>query len=189
MNIRVVNITHERGAAGSFLDLGPEFKNAIVRAGGSWQGAVGDSIPQMFQDWAARGLVRILDATNGETLFGAAQDITPRSVSPFREMGASRDIMDEEPDMDEAVEAMLPTQAGKRIVERGAHMPDNRQVQSPDRRASVSLAETTTEVGHVHDPLSPIPGNTPRNVDDSDAFTIKAPRYNSVGSVVGSGRP
>lgn len=183
MQIRVTNITNEITPAGEFIDLGPSFGNYLLRAGASWQGEVGEAVPQLFIQWAAKGKVRVVRASDQEPMYGPVADITPKTVSPFREMNSAQDSIDEEePDLEEAVEAALPVQTGSR----GSHLPSTEQVYNAAPKVRVSLGETANEVGKAVDTdISPIPGDRPRSVDDSDKFTVKAPNYQAVGAVVG----
>jgi hypothetical protein len=182
MQIRVTNITNEITPAGEFIDLGPSFGNYLLRAGASWQGEVGESVPQLFIEWATKGKVRVVRASDQEPMYGPVADITPKTVSPFREMNSVQDSIDEEePDLEEAVEAALPVQTGSR----GSHMPSTEQVYAAAPKVRVSLGETVNDVNVVDNDISPIPGDRPRNVDNSDKFTVKAPSYQAVGGVVG----
>ena len=180
MQIRVTNITGELSPAGEFLDLGPQFNSYLLRAGASWQGEVGEAVPQLFVEWATKGKLRIVRATDGTPLYGPITDLTPKTIAPFREMNSSEDdpFGEEIPNLDEAVEAKLQTQAT------GSHLPSTQQIAAPKVR--VSLGSTAENPGKtVVDTISPIPGDRPRSVDDSEQFTIKAPSYRAVGGVVG----
>lgn len=180
MHIRVTNITSELSPAGEFLDLGPVYSNFLLRAGASWQGEVGDYVPQLFIDWAAKGKVRVVSAQSGDPLYGPISDLTPKTIAPFRELSPAEDdpFGEETPDMDEAVEANLRTQAT------GGHMPSTQQIDQPKIRVSLGTTQNSTQ--KLYDgSLSPIPGDRPRSIDDSEKFTVKAPNYHSVGSVVG----
>lgn len=170
---RIVNTTNIDGR-GSFLDLGSEHQGIILPAGKSTSLELA-YIPQLLMDWAEQGKIKIYDAETGEAAAGtSAVDISRGAVAPVGEVSASEfDIGEDEPDLNEAIPAALPSRAN------GAHMPDNAQ----QSRAKVTLGHENEE--YPSDEISPIPGDRPRSIDDSAKFTVKAPRAQGVGGILG----
>jgi len=187
--IRVTNITRNPGAC--FLDPGEKYGNKLIAPGHSmFFDCPNGNYPECTDAWIQNKQVRIEDANSGTLLSGApiSGEITPGLVSPVRPMSGSRDddmdpFGEDDINLDDAREAVLPGQlAGHSPVENRAPMrPDTRQMQG---NARVSLG-TRDEGNVVAGELSPIPGDRPRSVDESDKFTIKAPRSHSVGAVIG----
>jgi hypothetical protein len=173
---RVTNITHQTNPPGFFLDPGETFGNRILGATKSMLVEYQHELPDIFQEWAKKHWVTIHDAKDGSVLAGPiAGEITPGAVSPVREMSGADDLEDDEPDLADAREAVL-TRATP------GHAPDTRQVQEQPK-VRVTLG-TETE-SHSVLGMSPIPGDRPRSIDDSEKFTIKAPRSQGVGGVLG----
>lgn len=189
--IMVTNITQKFGGAGEFLDPGEKYGNRILGPGRSMQlDCPGGVLPEVLEVWGRR--VSVHDATTGIEVLGTSGELTPGSVSPVREMAGDVDgdpkkddfLEDEEPNMDEmehALEARMPgTFGGERT---GAISGDLRQQSGPGQRARVSLGSRNEEV--VGGEISPIPGDRPRDLDNSAQYTIKAPRAQHVGGIIG----
>ena len=117
---------------------------------------------------------------------------------------------EDEPDLNLAVDATLPPLQGMPGVAlglaahgrppgpgevEGAHMPERpgQPKIAPhhvhDRvRVSESAAKVDTSRVDTNNELSPIPGEVPRSLDNSAAFTIRAPRHVGPGAVISSKR-
>lgn len=188
--ILVTNVSQKRGGAGKFLDPGESYGNKVIGPGRSMTfDCPGGVLPDVIQIWGAD--CAVYDASNGVEVFGhAGGEITPGSVAPVREMAATYDgdpksdsfLDEEEPDLDGAVDAIMPSHlVGQSPRERtGPISGDLRQQQV---RAKVSIGKRSDEV--IGGELSPIPGDRPHDLDNSAQYTIKAPRVQHVGSVIG----
>lgn len=188
--IVVTNITQKAGGAGYFLDPGEGYGNKIIGPGRSMTfDCPGGHMPDILQVWG--NAVTVHDASNGVEILGSGGgELSPGLVSPVREMAGERDLdpdnedflNDEEPSLDEAIDANMPNRlAGHSPNERGGPIAGDLRQQSS--RTKVSLGTRTDEV--VGGELSPIPGDRPRDLDNSQQYTIKAPRANHVGGIVG----
>lgn len=168
---RVKNTTHKKHPPfGYFLDHESKLfgadKSIVIDA-------PDEVLPDTIQKWADEGLVSVADMTSGEIINGEAQSIVTAGTRVNEASGQEYDDGDElgfDPEL--AKEATLPN---------GAHMPSIQQM--PAAKARVTLGTETENHGNT-DSLSPIPGDRPRSVDDSDQFTIRAPRSQQVGAVV-----
>jgi len=174
---RIVNVTNLTGGRGNFLDLGEISSGVFIPPGKSVTVEL-SYIPQILRDWAEAGNVRIHNDTTGQIEMGPSADISRSMVAPVGEVSATElDIGEDEPDLAEAVPAALPHQADTRS--NGAHLPDNSQ----QSRAKVTLG--SQDESYPVDAISPIPGDRPRSIDDSEKFTVKAPRTQGVGGIMG----
>lgn len=183
--ILVTNVTQRNGSAGHFLDPGEAFGNKLLGPGRSmYFDCVNGHLPDIIERWG--DAVTVHDAASGDALSGpVAHEISRGVVSPVREMtgtqdGVEDDFMDgEELNLDDAVQAVIPSRL---TDERTAPIAGSlRQQQAP--RARVSLGSRNEEV--IGGEISPIPGDRPRNLDDTERFTVKAPRSHAVGAVIG----
>jgi hypothetical protein len=180
--VLVTNVTQRNGGAGFFLDPGEKYGNKLLGPGRSmYFDCVGGHMPDFISHWG--DAITVHDATSGDVLVGPASgELTPKAVSPVREMtGTDDDFLDEEPSLDEAQEAFMP----HRLTEESTApiRGDISQMSKP--RAKVSLGSRGDET--IGASLSPIPGDIPRDLDDSSKYTIKAPRSHAVGAVIGTG--
>lgn len=191
--LKVTNITRKLGGAGKFLDPGSDFGNVLIAPGKSMLfTAIDGTVPPQIQYWVEKGYVSVHNAATGDLLHGeiASGEITPGNISPVREATApsleKSDIdalFDEEPDLNDALEAVMP----EGIEGTGPIKGDIRQLsQPPIQRAKVSMGRREEEV--IGGELSPIPGDRPRNLDDTEKFTVRAPRSHAVGGVISSGK-
>ena len=145
-------------------------------------------IPQLLEEWAAKKWVKWVDADDKTPVTKETETvITP---GPLSEAKASEvDALDELDDGDIvdfsiAKEAALPGDAG---VEKSGPVPlqpiNQTHVEEPSKgRAKVSLG--SEDKMNMAETVSPIPGDRPRSIDNSDAFTVRAPRHNGPGAVV-----
>lgn len=182
--ILVTNVSQKFGGAGMFLDPGEAYGNKILGPGRSMHlDCPGGVLPDLLQIWGKN--VAVYDASNGMEVLGhVSGELTPGIVAPLREMAGQIDgdpkkgeffLDEEEPDLDGAIDAVMPSHMA------GPISGDLRQQSGP--RAKVSLGSRSDEV--VGGELSPIPGDRPRDLDNSQQYTIKAPRAQHVGGIVG----
>lgn len=179
---RVVNVTHQKTPRGHFLDFG-EKANKILGAGKQTviQAESYEMLPDFVHDWVATGQAKVFNATGGEQLSGSVSgEITPASLNPAREVRGEEfpdvdDFTEDEPDLSTALDAALPHEQG------GAISQSTAQMASPKAKVSLGLE---TESYQANDGLSPIPGDRPRSVDNSDAFTVRAKGGKHVGGVI-----
>lgn len=182
--VRVTNITKRAGGPGHFLDPGDKFGNRMIAPGHSMLFECKDGhVPDCVDEWLATNSVMVEDAMNGNLIAGPVSgEISPGQISPVREMTGADDDDDlfgeNDIDLNEAREAQFP---GNDIITENTD-PIRGNI-SQQRRARVSLG--SRDEGSGGQGLSPIPGDIPRSVDESDQFTIKAPRSHSIGTVIG----
>jgi len=178
---RVTNVTNlALGSRGHFLQMDETYQNRTIPVGGNivLKAEFYELLPQYIQEWAAKNWVRLYDMTavEGDGYIAglrAGGEITPSSINPIKEMKGSDLIEDDEVDLTEAFEAELKTsESTGPIVESTSQM-----------QPSVKITQALQEERHSHD-LSPIPGETPKTLDDSEKFTVRAPRSKQPGSVV-----
>lgn len=176
--VLVTNITQKNGGAGYFLDPGEAYGNKLIGPNRSMTvDCPGGHIPEFVQTWG--DAVTVHDASTGDLMAGpAAGEISPATLSPVREMTGSQDddFLNDEGDFDlnDARDAFMPEQS--RPIS-----GDLSQMSKP--RARVSLGTRSDEV--VGGEISPIPGDRPRSLDDSEKYTVRAPRSHAVGAVIG----
>jgi hypothetical protein len=191
--IRVTNITRQKYPAGQFLDPGKTFGNKLISPGRAMIFDCPDGhIPDIVAQWAEEGKVAIHNAMDGAVIMGPiGGEITPGTVAPVHQVTRKSleqhdidELFNEEPDLADALEATMPE--GLPFEKTRAMSPDTRQMQTPlQNSARVSLGKRDEGSQVQHTEISPIPGDRPRSIDDSDKFTIKAPRSHAVGSVIG----
>ena len=70
------------------------------------------------------------------------------------------------------------------VLEKTGPVPMQSINQMPQARAKVTLG--TREPAGLTDSVSPIPGDRPTSIDNSEAFTVRAPRQSGPGAVVKS---
>lgn len=130
-------------------------------------------IPVILEEWTRKGWARFQDADDKTPISTPGEAaVTPGTV--VNEAKPS-DFEEEEFDLALAKEASLPHEATPAPIEQS-----NAQMQGA--KVSFSMGEATTDADH----LSPIPGDKPRSVDESDKFSIRAPRADAVGAVIKS---
>jgi hypothetical protein len=146
-------------------------------------------VPQILEDWQARRWIKIQ----------AADDKTPvtkeseAAVTPGTQVNevasvqvdALNDELDEDIfNFDTAKEASLTADS----TPGPAPMQSIRQMQTEEElvRSRVKVSLGTSDKPGMADSVSPIPGDRPRSVDNSEAFTVRAPRHTGPGAVVKS---
>ena len=167
---RIMNTTHQAQPPAGFVLY---YAGKPFRAG---RHVVIDeaTIPEIIQQWAQKGWVHVQNAETGDTLAGgeayAGGVIAGAKVDSLIPEG---EIEHDEIGFDPAaaVEASLPRTAA------GAHMPPT------DQGGRVRTTPALAEERHSQD-ISPIPGETPRSVDDSGHFTVRAPHNAGLGAVM-----
>jgi hypothetical protein len=172
---KVVNVTDQAmGGRGSFLDLGAANGNKTFGVGRHVLLEAKDKrfLPDCVLAWRDQGLVKIVDAESDDTLPETANDITPKSVNPVEEAKASEEDFDDVPALTEAVPARLSGE-------------NTGPMEGSTAQMQAKVTDAAAEERYSTD-LSPIPGDQPKSVDESEAFTIRAPKSKSPGSVVKS---
>jgi hypothetical protein len=132
-------------------------------------------IPVILEEWKAKGWVRIDDAdaapvsSPGEAVVTQGTVVKEAAASEFKE-----DLMEEDdffnPEL--AKEATLPSQTAPLMGSLN---------QGAQQKAKVSLGSEKEHIPVDH--VSPIPGDRPRSVDDSEQFTVRAPKVDGVATV------
>lgn len=130
--------------------------------------------PFILEEWEEKKWVKIQDADD-KTPVTPPKEVA--AVTPGTQLNeASDDLLEEEElDMSIAKEAALTAE------EAGGPVPLQNITQAQSARAKVSLG---SEDEKVMGGLSPIPGDRPVSVDESEKFTVKAPRSTGPGAVV-----
>lgn len=184
VKIKVVNTTKRLGGVGHFLDPGETFGNKIIGPGYSMLfDCPGGAYPGCVEDWLDKGSVVVYDAVSGDVVDGAplAGDVTRGVIAPVREMNGYQDddlFGEDDLDLGAAREASMPEQTTENT------MPIQGELaQQHHPRTRVTRGRLDEEI--VGGEISPIPGDRPRSVDDSEKFTVKAPRASHVGGVIG----
>jgi hypothetical protein len=139
-------------------------------------------IPQILEEWQENKWCKVQDADD-KTPVTKDSVITPGlqvNEAKASKVDTLDDDLDEEGfDLTVAKEAAL---TGNEPV--GGPVPIHPINQAERAKAKISLG---TEDGmNLADTHSPIPGDRPVSVDDSDKFTVRAPRQNGPGAVVRS---
>lgn len=183
--VRITNITNTspKFRPGRFVDFGGVLigagKSATVDLSNIDQNKHPGSNFDRLQTWAKEGKIRVANATDGTPItMPESTDVTPGTR--FNEAAASRvpdsDADDFEEDFDPTIakEADMPATAAV-----GAHSPDNSNI------SKTKISMSGEEPNWDNSGTSPIPGAKPRSVDDSEKFTVRAPRVVGAGAVIG----
>lgn len=170
--VRIINTTAALKQPGFGLEFGGNYIAANRPLGLVLDLPV---IPAILEEWKSKGWARLEDATEQTPLSKPGEaDVTRGTV--VQEVAATTvDALDEEEEFNlfDAKEASLPADSTAPI--------DQAPEQDASRaRVTLGTAEEHMDAGAV----SPIPGDRPRSVDDSDEFTIRAPRAPGVGAVI-----
>ena len=175
-SFRIVNITAQtEKTRGHFLDLGVAYGNKNIPAGRSivLEAKNVNLLPECVLDWQKKRWAAVEALTEEATASVVEQpannEITPKTVSPVTE--AADDDFDDVPALSEAVPAKLSGENTAPVDGSTAQM------------ATAKITEAAAEERYSTD-LSPIPGATPRNVDNTDEFTVRAPNAEMPGSVI-----
>ena len=168
---KILNTTNNLQAPGYFLDFnGQTF--------GPGRQITVHQMSDVIMQWVAEGKVHAMKS-NGEAIGSVASSSV--ALTPFNRLHevTQTEFSEDEDDINlsDANDAALPrTEATAGIMQSTS--------QSYDNKAHVSIG--LTEENNTNNSLatSPIPGNKPVSVDDSDKFTVKAPRTTSVGAVI-----
>lgn len=175
---RITNVSNvATQTRGFFLDLGKENGDKHVGVGKTLilSAERYEHLPACVQDWAKRGWARVVDLDQNAVVGGPGVDgeLTPSMINPVREMNGE-DQLDEEPDIADAHEAVLPNMEGT-----GPINQSSRQMASSNTKVSQAMAEE-----RVNGDLSPLPGEKPREIDNMSDFTVRAPRSRESGGII-----
>lgn len=181
--VRIFNVTNTKTPVGHFLDFGgtliPSGKNAVVDLTKIDMEKHPGSTLDCLQRWVKEGIAKVVDAGDNSPIAEAVEnEFTPGTR--FNEVASSQlpetDSDDFEEDFDPALakEADMPATATV-----GAHSPDNRNV-----GAAPKVSLSGEEPNWDNAGTSPIPGSKPRYVDDSEKFSVRAPRSTGPGGIV-----
>lgn len=171
-SFKVTNVTNlANGTRGFFLDTGTAYGDKLIAVGKSiiLEAQSLDTLPESVNMWATKGWVRIHEAGKEELLAGLQpnQEITPSAINPIREMN-SDDISETEPNIADAQEAKL------------------NESTAPINQAPVQTAKITDAAAEerLSTDLTPIPGESPKELGDAAKFTVRAPRSKHQGAIV-----
>jgi hypothetical protein len=181
--VRISNITNVKNPPGFFLDFAGALigagKHAVVDLSKINQEKHPGSTLDRLQTWVSEGKARVVDAGSGAPITVPEDtDVTPGTR--FNEVASSQlpasDAEDFEEDFDPSLakEADMPHTASV-----GAHAPNTASV------ANTKVSLSGEEPNWDNSGTSPIPGAKPRYVDDSEQFSVRAPRAPGLGGVVG----
>lgn len=169
--LRIRNVTGINTPVKKILDPGEKFGNITILSGRyMFLDADPKALPPPFDQWEVEGFISVQDATTGDEYSAPiGGEITRSALNPFSEVkGEDEDELFGDPDIGEAVDAVLPGNL-KLGTTPGSHSPDIQQ----GARVSFGL-----ETKNQSTDTSPIPGDRPRSVDNSDQFTVRAPSAN-----------
>lgn len=180
MKIRLVNTTASVKPPGHFLDFGGK-----LIAPGKFELLDVIGIDSVLESWANQGLVQIRDAQEG-TLLASAPNVETYK-QPVQTVAASElDLEEDDFDLSEAKEAVLPNQGTEQQIT--GIMQSTAQSNIGEVPARVRISPSLEDRGPESRDPSPIPGEKPRSIDDSDKFTIRAPRTQGVGAVISTAK-
>jgi len=175
---RITNVSNiSTQSRGFFLDLGIDNGGKHIGVGQQivLEANSYDLLPGCVHDWARQAFVRVvdLDKDGGSVVAGfpVSGELTPSTINPISE-ARGEDDMDEEPDLSDAVGARMPSTENTGPI-----------AGSLDQMGSTRITDAAAEERYSKD-LSPIPGETPKNLDDTERFTVRAPRSKHPGSVI-----
>lgn len=180
--VRITNITQLKQPPGHFMD----FAGFVIGAGKSatvdlstinHEKHPGSTLDRL-EEWSRAGLVRVVDANDG-TPITAPEEAEISRGTQANEVAATSLPQSDLEDFEEGFDPAIAKEASMPHISPGAHMPSNAQVVG---RTNISLSGE--EPNYDNAGTSPIPGAKPVNVDNTDAFTLKAPRSNGPGAVV-----
>jgi hypothetical protein len=171
----VTNVSNRKGGAGRFLDPGKDHGNRLFGVGRSMTfDCPGGILPEMIKTWGDDCTVH--DALDGTEVLGTVNgELTPAKLTPAHELQNREFMEDEEPNLKDAVDAALPKNSFGPIA------GDLRQQVHP--RVKITEGHQDDEV--IGGELSPIPGDRPRDLDNSQQYTVRAPRGQHVGGIIG----
>lgn len=159
--LRISNVTHVSNPPYGFT---LDYKGKMFTSSGQPLVIEAEHVPEEIDQWMAKGWVRVVDAESG--------DMLSPPVEYVQTAGARPDAVTQNDDLDEF--DFDPSTAKE------ARLPANGELQPTAQGAKVSLSlEDQGNAEH-----SPIPGDKPRSIDNSDQFTVKAPRTQGVGAVI-----
>ena len=181
---RITNVSNiSTQSRGFFLDLGVDNGGKHIGVGQQivLEAKTYDLLPGCIHDWAKQSFIRVvdLDKEGGVVVggFPVGGELTPGTVNPISE-ARGEDDMDGEPDLSDAVDARTPS-----VEHTGPIAGDMSQMSGIKTRITDAAAEE-----RYSKDLSPIPGETPKNLDDTEQFTVRAPRSKHPGSVIGKSK-
>jgi hypothetical protein len=145
-------------------------------------------IPEILERWERDKWVKLQDAENKTPVTKESEAVvtpgTQVNEASGQEVDHLADSLDDDVfNMDAAKEAALPAN------ERGGPAPLQSINQMPVEEKSKSRVKVTlgtSDKPGLSDSVSPIPGDRPVSIDNSEAFTVRAPRHNGPGAVVKS---
>lgn len=177
---RISNTTHlSSGPTGHMLD----YEGKLFAPGRVPIVIEAETLPPLIEAWQGKGWVRVTDAVSGDVV-GMDVATQPIVTAGTRVHEADPRALDEHEFPLEDEVGFDPQTAREADLSVGAHAPNTQQMPENASRARISLG--MEEEPQSLEGLSPIPGDRPRNVDDTDKFTIRAPRNTSVGGVIPS---
>jgi hypothetical protein len=130
-------------------------------------------MPFLLEEWEAKGWVKIQDADDKTPVSMPVP--SEKAVTPGTQLNEVSDSLMEEEELDLTV----AKEAALVGAEKDSHVPLQDINQAPKAKVSLGSEDENMSSG-----LSPIPGDRPVSVDDSEKFTVKAPRSQGPGAVV-----
>jgi len=139
-------------------------------------------IPEILERWIADKWAKVQDADDKTPVTKESEATVTPGTQVNEVAGSDLDALEDDIfDFSVAKEAALPTD----IPEKTGPVPlqpINQMAAEEKPRAKVTLG--SEERMNLADTVSPIPGDKPTSVDNSEAFTVRAPRQMGPGAVV-----
>jgi hypothetical protein len=166
--LKITNISGQKSPPhGKILDY-----HGSVIANGKYAIVSVDGVDEILENWHAAGLVKIQDAASGEMLLGGS----PSSISVgTRVQEATATDFEEFGDEDEL--NFDPSSAQEAVLVKGSEaiagdLTQNSGGNQYQPKVKISLGTESERLNA--DDMSPIPGETVREVGSASNFTIKA---------------
>jgi hypothetical protein len=136
-------------------------------------------IDETLEHWAANKWIKIQEADDKTPVIPESVTAAVGTPTKINEVvGSDFDTVEDDIfDTSVAKEATLPSD----LVDKVGPVP-LQPINQAAPRVKVSLG--TQDSGNLADAVSPIPGDRPTPVDNSEAFTVRAPRQSGPGAVV-----
>lgn len=138
-------------------------------------------VPEILERWEAIGWAKVKDADDKTPVTKPSEAAVTPGTQVNEAASSSMDLEDDIfPDMAVAKEASLPMEGAGPAPLQSISQSDSGEA----ARARTKVTFGTSDRPGLADSVSPIPGDKPTSVDNSEAFTVRAPRHNGPGAVV-----
>jgi len=141
-------------------------------------------VPEILERWVEAKWAKVVDADDKTPVTKESEATVTPGTQVNEVAAADLDVLEDDIfDFSVAKEAALPSDVAETMGP-APLQPINQMPAAEQPRAKVTLG--SEDKMNMADTVSPIPGDKPRSVDNSDAFTVRAPRHQGPGAVVKS---